>query len=489
MLTESENRDSRKVMMPTSSLLYGQLAVPYTFCNKGLQCESYKTLVHLEVLCLPHPALVLGIRISVGHAEEVCVEDERAAEWAVKENYALIIEKRTGLSLGSQSAGSHLGTAAIWSTRHLQSPTGEGAELLQPPPPPHWPPTHSPSLDLLPSTEKAIGECVATIPSSAKTPNSKTGLLGSCWMASLGSATATCMLPARAALVVMPVGQPQHPSALAHQSTIDLKILEIINALWLLLETSGGVAICWVLQYPAPPTSFLQDCAFRLQREGRLQVTFRTTPANTGVGKENKGKKANPKASSLHKQQEETEAGLFNDSVSPPATPGLPSPQLVVASCCRPWHGSPEGHLGGHAQAIEGRGFQAMPKLIFLPSSKFMYPVGHLLLPKAKRSWLAAALYGKPQKIGSSCCPEEKGGRKNTLQCRLIAHQKKCLYFRQALKKLQQYTKSSGRFCSPKHLDKTYTSTEHRTVVRPAPALGCGPLLQAVPSVPLSHHL
>lgn len=49
MLTESENRDSRKVVMPTSSLLYGQLAVPYTFCNKGLQCESYKTLVHLEV--------------------------------------------------------------------------------------------------------------------------------------------------------------------------------------------------------------------------------------------------------------------------------------------------------------------------------------------------------------------------------------------------------------------------------------------------------
>lgn len=32
------------------------------------------------------------------------MEDERAAEWAVKENYALIIEKRTGLSLGSQSA-------------------------------------------------------------------------------------------------------------------------------------------------------------------------------------------------------------------------------------------------------------------------------------------------------------------------------------------------------------------------------------------------
>lgn len=41
---------------------------------------------------------------------------------------------------------------------------------------------------------------------------------------------------------------------------------------------------------------------------GRLQVTFRTTLANTGVGKENKGKKANPKASSLHKQREETEA-------------------------------------------------------------------------------------------------------------------------------------------------------------------------------------
>lgn len=40
----------------------------------------------------------------MGHAEEVCVEDERAAEWAVKENYALIIEKHTGLSLGSQAA-------------------------------------------------------------------------------------------------------------------------------------------------------------------------------------------------------------------------------------------------------------------------------------------------------------------------------------------------------------------------------------------------
>lgn len=58
----------------------------------------------LQVLCLPQPAPVLGNRVSVGHAEEVCVEDERAAEWAVKENYVLIIEKHTGLSLGSQAA-------------------------------------------------------------------------------------------------------------------------------------------------------------------------------------------------------------------------------------------------------------------------------------------------------------------------------------------------------------------------------------------------
>lgn len=36
---------------------------------------------------------------------------------------------------------------------------------------------------------------------------------------------------------------------------------------------------------------------------------------------------------------------------------------------------------------------------------------------------------------------------------------------------MPQAVSPPGRFCSPKHLDKTYTSTKHRTVVCPAPAL------------------
>lgn len=61
----------------------------------------------LWVLCLSHHSPMPGseaCRVSAGHAKEIHTEDKRAAVWIVKENYAPIIEKHTGLLLGSQAA-------------------------------------------------------------------------------------------------------------------------------------------------------------------------------------------------------------------------------------------------------------------------------------------------------------------------------------------------------------------------------------------------
>jgi len=43
-------------------------------------------------------------RVGAGNTKEIHMEDKRAAVWIVKENYAPIIEKHAGLSLGSQAA-------------------------------------------------------------------------------------------------------------------------------------------------------------------------------------------------------------------------------------------------------------------------------------------------------------------------------------------------------------------------------------------------